>query len=452
MSLRRSVRRAGAVGGTSLVVVFLGCQGGPAESGMGDDSSGGGTAAEQGGRAAAAAGGRRVAGAGGAGGSAGSGVSSTRGERGGDGGGAASASGGRSGSDRGAAGAGTGRGGRPGGAGGDGEVSNTAGAVGGGGKSGSGGAKPGAAGASDDAGAPRPDGSAGGRKADSGAGGARVADASSGSDATAAVTCPTTALSAGDTNGSLQVGGANRTYILHVPKGYTGRTAVPLVVDFHGLGSSGSGEASASGYKALSDQEGFLVAYPNGIDNAWNIGPCCTTSRTVDDLGFVKALVAKIESSACVDPKRVYAAGFSMGGGISHYLACNAADVFAAVAPSAFDLLQDTEEPCQPSRPITEISFRGTSDPIVPYSGGASNPPNGLNVTIHFLGAQATFQKWAQLDGCTGTPSAADSSGCSTYSQCKDGVEVTLCTKQGGGHEPGSAQVGWAMLKKHSMP
>jgi polyhydroxybutyrate depolymerase len=267
------------------------------------------------------------------------------------------------------------------------------------------------------------------------------------------VTCvPGSTLPAGDTNGSLQVGGTMRSYILHVPSTVTGQTPVPLVLDFHPILSDDNYEASNSGYKALADQEGFVVAFPNGIDNAWNIGPCCTTSRTVDDLGFARALVTKIEGGGCIDPKRVYAVGYSMGGGMSHYLACNAADVFASVAPAAFDLLQDSEEPCHPSRPITEISFRGTADPIVPYAGGASNPPNGLNVTIHFLGAQGTFQKWAQLDGCTGSPSAADSNGCSTYSQCKEGVEVTLCTTQGGGHTTGSPQIGWSMLKKHPMP
>ncbi len=267
------------------------------------------------------------------------------------------------------------------------------------------------------------------------------------------VTClPGATLPAGDTNGSLQVGGTMRSYILHVPSSVTGQTPVPLVLDFHPILSDDNYEATNSGYKALADQEGFVVAFPDGIDNAWNIGPCCTTSRTVDDLGFARALVTKIEGGGCIDAKRVYAVGYSMGGGMSHYLACNAADVFASVAPAAFDLLQDSEEPCHPSRPITEISFRGTADPIVPYAGGASNPPNGLNVTIHFLGAQGTFQKWAQLDGCTGSPSAADSNGCSTYSQCKGGVEVTLCTTQGGGHVTGNPQIGWSMLKKHPMP
>jgi polyhydroxybutyrate depolymerase len=266
------------------------------------------------------------------------------------------------------------------------------------------------------------------------------------------ITCPATALQPGDTTASVQVGGVMRSYILHVPTGYTGKTAVPLVLDFHPILADDTYERNNSGYAALADQEGFVVAFPNGIDNAWNIGPCCTQSRTVDDLGFAKTLVTTLEGQACVDAKRVYAVGYSMGGGMSHYLACNAADVFASVAPAAFDLLEDSEEPCHPSRPITEISFRGTADPIVPYGGGASNPPNGLNVTIHFLGAVGTFQKWAQLDGCTGSPSAADSHGCSTYSQCQVGVEVTLCTTQGGGHVTGDPQIGWAMLKAHPMP
>jgi polyhydroxybutyrate depolymerase len=303
----------------------------------------------------------------------------------------------------------------------------------------------------DDLGSAGDGGDAGGRRQAASADAGKTKPADGGGSATV-VTCPATALKPGDTNASVMVGGVMRNYILHVPTGYSGKTAVPLVLDFHPILSNDSYEQTNSGYATLADQEGFVVAFPDGIDNAWNIGPCCTTSRTVDDLGFAKTLVTTLEMQACVDLKRVYAVGYSMGGGMSHYLGCNAADVFAAVAPAAFDLLQDSEEPCHPSRPITEISFRGTADPIVPYAGGASNPPNGLNVTIHFLGAEGTFQKWSQLDGCTGSPSAPDSNGCSTYAQCQAGVEVTLCTAQGGGHVTGDPKIGWAMLKAHPMP
>src|SRR6185369_15289851 len=176
--------------------------------------------------------------------------------------------------------------------------------------------------------------------------------------------------------------------------------------------------------------------------------PCCVAN--VDDVAFARALVEDVEKVACIDTKRVYAVGFSMGGGMSHYVACHAADVFAAVAPAAFDLLAENVDGCKPPCPITIISFRGTSDPIVPYAGGASSVVAGMPVT--FLGAKGTMAKWASINQCTGSASAEDSNGCSTYSACKDGVQVTLCTKQGGTHEPGNAGVGWPVLKKYTLP
>jgi polyhydroxybutyrate depolymerase len=58
----------------------------------------------------------------------------------------------------------------------------------------------------------------------------------------------------------------------------------------------------------------------------------------------------------------------------------------------------------------------------------------------------------AEINGCTGAASAEDAQGCKTYSTCEGGVEVTLCTKQGGGHEAGNASIGWPALKRHTMP
>jgi polyhydroxybutyrate depolymerase len=48
-------------------------------------------------------------------------------------------------------------------------------------------------------------------------------------------------------------------------------------------------------------------------------------------------------------------------------------------------------------------------------------------------------------------PTAAGG-GCETYTQCRAGTEVTLCTTQGGGHSTGNARTGWDMLKRHPMP
>ena len=71
---------------------------------------------------------------------------------------------------------------------------------------------------------------------------------------------------------------------------------------------------------------------------------------------------------------------------------------------------------------------------------------------VTFLGAQGTFQKWAEIDQCTGAPSAQDSNGCSTYSNCSGGVEVVLCTMQGGGQGSSNGSIAWPLLKRHPLP
>lgn len=250
---------------------------------------------------------------------------------------------------------------------------------------------------------------------------------------------------------TINVDGVSRTFILQVPSSYTGMEAVPLLLDFHGIFGSGEAQRSSSGYLAISEREGFLVAYPDGIDQAWNVGPCCTFDRNVDDVKFARAIVASIRQEANIQASRIYAAGMSMGGGMTHYLACHAADIFAAFAPSAFDLLEENSPQCNPSRAVPILSSRGTNDQLVPYSGGASTPPNGLNTTIHFLGAEATLARWAELSGCGGA-TITDEHNCKIYRDCSEGVEVGLCSMTEAGHVPGNAEVGWAFLSQFEHP
>ncbi len=264
--------------------------------------------------------------------------------------------------------------------------------------------------------------------------------------------CPSIVLPAGDTTRTVTVGSESRTYVLHVPEAYAGDAAVPFIVDFHPLSGSGPAERTASPYPAVVDAEGVISAFPTGKSgpsgNAWNVGPCCVAG--VDDVAFARALVEDVASVACVDPSRIYAVGFSMGGGMSHYLACHASDLFAAVAPAAFDLLEENIDDCEPSRPISVVSFRGTNDQVVLYGGGYSAVVTGM--PINFLGAEDTFAAWAEMNGCTSGPSAEDANGCQAYSGCDGDVDVVLCTKDGGGHEYGNAGIAWPILSEHQLP
>jgi polyhydroxybutyrate depolymerase len=262
--------------------------------------------------------------------------------------------------------------------------------------------------------------------------------------------CRGSVLKPGTSSFTLMRDGTSRTVNVYVPKSYDGKTALPLVVDFHGLHEGAALHESVSNWDDTVDTNGYVVAMPQGLQNSWNVGPCCTESRSVDDVGFARALVERIAADGCIDTRRIYATGYSNGGGMSFAIACEAADLFAAVAPAAFDLLE--EQSCAPRRPISVFAFRGTNDPVVPYAGGASTPPTLYTLPeLHFLGAAGTFARWAMLNGCSGTPSDSGG-GCNTYGSCAGGVKVTLCTTQGGGHDPSDAARAWPMLRDYVLP
>jgi polyhydroxybutyrate depolymerase len=247
------------------------------------------------------------------------------------------------------------------------------------------------------------------------------------------------------------VGTVSRSYVLHLPAAYDGKKAAPLVLDFHGVGGTGTTELGSSPYPSLLDPAGVVMAFPDGMKGpagtAWNVGPCCVAN--VDDVAFARAVVADVGQAACIDTSRVYAVGVLTGGGMAYHLACQAADVFAAAAPAAFDMLAENVDACVPARAISVISFRGTADPRVPYAGGYSSLVPGMPVT--FLGAMGSFQAWGQIDHCAGAASSADANGCAHYSGCQDGVEVILCTKQGGTDDPGNPAIAWPVLTRHTL-
>jgi polyhydroxybutyrate depolymerase len=257
--------------------------------------------------------------------------------------------------------------------------------------------------------------------------------------------CPESALSPGNHNLSLELDGATRTYLVHVPANVSGAAPVPLVIDLHGLSSSAAAQARLSGWRAKSDEEGFIVVHPQGLDASWNGGDlCCGTAQRneVDDEGFMRALVARMQQDACIDPKRVYATGLSNGGAMSHLLACETADLFAATAPVS---MGNGTDPCTPSRPISVVMTRGTRDRLVPFNGGI------------FPSAQQDFSQWAALNGCRGAPQPA-SDLCETFTDCNGGVEVKLCTVNAGHVLYSNAQnfsvpdVVWETFERQALP
>ena len=253
----------------------------------------------------------------------------------------------------------------------------------------------------------------------------------------AAVTCTGKSAEAGDQTWTVTSSGIPRLVYAHVPANYDPARGTALVFNFHGFTSDALQEAVLSLMNDKAEAEGFVVLYPvgTGAPLSWNAGACCgtATATNVDDIQFVKDILATAEDKLCIDPARVYATGMSNGGFLSHRIGCELADRFAAIAPVAGVMGIDS---CTPSRPMPVMHFHGTQDPLVPWDGSA---------TLGFPSVMATFTGWAMRDGCTGNAVETYSHGdahCSTYQHCNGGADVTLCTIEGGGHTwPGGTPV-----------
>lgn len=206
------------------------------------------------------------------------------------------------------------------------------------------------------------------------------------------------------------------------------------------------------------DESGFIVAYPDGLDSAWQVGP---GSGGEADLQFIRDLITSIEKKYNIDTKRVYATGISNGGGMVNWVGCNLADMVAAIAPDSggYNFWQD----CHPSRPVPVLAFHGLDDHIIPYSGDtpeAASPP-----------IEVWASAWAERNGCSTSPSVTtpvDTVTVQTWSNCINNADVILYTLANHGHSwPGSAtgvayettsqavratDLIWDFFKVHPMP
>ena len=110
-----------------------------------------------------------------------------------------------------------------------------------------------------------------------------------------------------------------------MPDGYDDNHPYRLVMAYAWSGASASQVVSANYFTfATLDSKNTIFAAPDAADGAgtWSNG----------DVAFTDAILTQLEGDLCVDKSRVFASGFSFGGGMAMALACTRADVFRAVA------------------------------------------------------------------------------------------------------------------------
>ena len=243
----------------------------------------------------------------------------------------------------------------------------------------------------------------------------------------------------GDYRFSFVHDGITREYLVHVPKSYRGKP-VPMLVALHGGGGDADFQADDSKYKLISksEQVGFIAVFPNGYSRfpsgilaTWNAGACCGKAQenNVDDVGFIREVIDRVERQSSIDPRRIFATGMSNGAMMSWRLACEAPEI-RAIAPVEGT---DNTATCEPTHPVAVIQFHAADDPNVPFNGGVGVGPSHTNYTS----VPATQAKWVALDRAD--PRAkrvltVAGAHCDLHARKTGGAPVELCLTDTGGH------------------
>jgi polyhydroxybutyrate depolymerase len=126
-----------------------------------------------------------------------------------------------------------------------------------------------------------------------------------------------------------------------------------------GTGSTPEQQSRISEFEFLAAKSGFFVAtpeakYPRNSDGrlTWNVD---LMQHGLDDVRFAEEMIIDISNRFTVDPWRIYATGISGGDRMSSRLACDLAEVIAAIGC-------EYQSDVSASTTVSRISYRDAGD------------------------------------------------------------------------------------------
>ena len=196
-------------------------------------------------------------------------------------------------------------------------------------------------------------------------------------------------------------GGLNREYYLYLPDSM--EVDSPLLFVFHGYSGSASGIMNYSGLNQIADENSFAVCYPQGLIDDWdysfwNVGYDWHVDETVDDVGFIISLAQYLQTEYNLSTDNTFSTGMSNGGDMSYLLACEASEIFRAIAPVAGCMMTWIYDSCTPANPMPVFEIHGTYDNITWWEGADEIFNDGWGP---WESVDTTFNFWIQLNGCT---------------------------------------------------
>ncbi|QBY01010.1 polyhydroxybutyrate depolymerase [Rhodophyticola sp. CCM32] len=231
------------------------------------------------------------------------------------------------------------------------------------------------------------------------------------------------------------------TYHLALPEG--AETGLPAVMFLHGAGGTGMGAINNTGMSDTILGRGYAVIGPNGLDRpgrfgtGWYFHPDYPRAR--DEIAFLTQIRDDAAARFGIDADRVLLGGFSVGGSMTSYVACEAPDSFAAYAPVAGSFWRPHPESC--AGPLRLLHTHGWRDRTVPLEG---RPLGGGR--IYQGDVWQAMQIWREVNGCDQMRADAfDTSGLfwiRRWDACTDATALEFALHPGGHGIP----QGWSDL------
>ncbi len=237
-------------------------------------------------------------------------------------------------------------------------------------------------------------------------------------------------------SGTIVHDGLTREYLLYVPASYTGSEAVPLVFNFHGLGSNATQQMFYGDFRAIAERENFLIVHPQGTINLqtgqafWNVMP---GSSDVDDIGFASALIDTLLLEYNINESRIYSTGMSNGGFMSYALACSLSDRFAAIASVTGSMTHNQLAQCNPENVTPIMEIHGTADLVVPFEGDAFFI-SGIDEVVQFWVDRYLCSEFGSTALEDIDPTDGSTVERSVFSSCDENASIELIKVFDGGH------------------
>jgi polyhydroxybutyrate depolymerase len=202
----------------------------------------------------------------------------------------------------------------------------------------------------------------------------------------------------------LSVGGIERSYLVQPTPGARGAGRLPVVLLLHGGTQSAEDIWRETSLPTLGAREGFLVVAPEALDRHWNDVRGSTIAggpaSTVDDVRFLKAVIADVIAQDHGDPSAVFMVGSSHGGFMTMRFACDAGETLRAAASLLSTMPDALARNCKSPRPLPWLAINGTEDPSIPFAGQVDGTVRRGETQAALRSADDTFRFWADRAGC----------------------------------------------------